>query len=73
MAFALNRAFLRHLSLTRSLNMKLPPATASLLIDCPKPQSFVPDEYDVTVADIMVDWRDPRQIQFDIFPHWLAL
>ncbi len=38
--------------------MKLPPATASLLIDCPKPQSFVPDKYDVTVADIMVDWRE---------------
>ena len=37
--------------------MKLPPATEALLIDCPRPQSFVPDEYDVAVADIMVDWR----------------
>jgi len=41
--------------------MKLSAATAALLIDCPRPRSFVPDEYDVTIADIMVDWREAER------------
>ncbi len=38
--------------------MNLPKDVEALLLDSPKPGSWVPDEYDVSLADIMVDWRE---------------
>jgi formimidoylglutamase len=46
--------------------MELSSRNTSLLIDCPKPRSFVPDQYDVTVADIMVDWRQTASIDIGL-------
>ncbi len=37
--------------------MKLPAHIERLLIDVPAPSNWVPDEYDVGLRDIMVDWR----------------
>jgi formimidoylglutamase len=37
--------------------MKLSPAAEALLIDVPRPANWVPDQYDVGLAEIMVDWR----------------
>ncbi len=37
--------------------MKLPKDVEALLLDSPRPGTWVPDEYDVSLADIMVDWR----------------
>jgi formimidoylglutamase len=38
--------------------MNLPKKVEQLLIDVPKPSNWVPDEYDVGLRDIMVDWRE---------------
>lgn len=38
--------------------MKLPEEINKLLIEVPKPFSWVPDEYDVGLRDIMVDWKE---------------
>ena len=38
--------------------MKLPKEVEQLLIDVPKPSNWVPDEYDVGLRDIMVEWRE---------------
>ena len=38
--------------------MKLSEHAQKLLIDVPKPSNWVPDEYDVGLRDIMVDWRE---------------
>ncbi len=37
--------------------MKLGKEVESWLLNAPAPGSFVPDEFDVSLADIMVDWR----------------
>ena len=37
--------------------MKLSKEVEQLLIDVPQPSNWVPDEYDVGLRDIMVDWR----------------
>ena len=37
--------------------MMLPENLKKLLIDVPKPSNWVPDEYDVGLRDIMVDWQ----------------
>ena len=37
--------------------MKLTAESEKLLIDVSKPHNWVPDEYDVGMSDIMVDWR----------------
>jgi len=37
--------------------MHLSPPAAALLIDVARPSNWVPDEYDVGLADVMVDWR----------------
>jgi len=38
--------------------MNLPEEVEQLLIDVPKPVNWVPDEYDVGLRDIIVDWRE---------------
>ena len=38
--------------------MYLPKEVEQLLIPVPKPSNWVPDEYDVGLKDIMVDWQD---------------
>jgi len=38
--------------------MMLSKEIEALLIDVPKPSKWVPDQYDVSLADIMVDWRN---------------
>lgn len=38
--------------------MKLPKEIEKLLLPVPKPSNWVPDEYDVGVRDIMVDWQE---------------
>ncbi len=38
--------------------MKLSKAASDLLIPVPRPANWVPDEYDVGLRDIMVDWPD---------------
>jgi formimidoylglutamase len=38
--------------------VKLPRKVEELLIDVPQPSNWVPDEYDVGLRDIMVDWRE---------------
>ena len=38
--------------------MDLPKEVEQLLMDVPKPSNWVPDEYDVGLSDIMVDWRE---------------
>ena len=38
--------------------MKLSEVVEKLLIEVPKPSNWVPDEYDVGLRDIMVDWRE---------------
>lgn len=38
--------------------MKLPEEINKLLIEVPKPFTWVPDEYDVGLRDIMVDWKE---------------
>jgi len=44
------------------LNEKILP----LLLEAPRPGSFVPDEYDVGLADIMVDWRSADTVDVGI-------
>ena len=46
--------------------MKLSKDVESLLLDASKPGSFVPDEYDVGLADIMVDWRFAKSADIGI-------
>ncbi|NBF40654.1 MAG: agmatinase [Spirochaetes bacterium] len=46
--------------------MKLSKDVESLLLDASKPGSFVPDEYDVGLADIMVDWRTAESADIGI-------
>lgn len=38
--------------------MKLSEAAQKLLIDVPKPSNWIPDQYDVGLRDIMVDWTE---------------
>ena len=37
--------------------MKFPQEIEKLLLDVPTPTNWVPDEYDVGLRDIMVDWK----------------
>jgi arginase family enzyme len=38
--------------------MKFTQEIEKLLLDVPTPANWVPDEYDVGLSDIMVDWRE---------------
>lgn len=40
--------------------MNLSPAAEKLLIEVPRPSNWVPDEYDVGLRDVMVDWREAQ-------------
>jgi len=40
--------------------VNLPKEVEQLLMDVPKPSNWVPDEYDVGLSDIMVDWREAK-------------
>ncbi len=46
--------------------MKLSESAENLLLDVPKPSNWVPDEYDVGLRDIMVDWREADQVDVGI-------
>jgi hypothetical protein len=49
-----------------SITMKLSESAENLLLDVPKPSNWVPDEYDVGLRDIMVDWREADQVDVGI-------
>ncbi|HCX87511.1 MAG TPA: agmatinase [Gammaproteobacteria bacterium] len=46
--------------------MDLPADVAKLLIDIPRPANWVPDEYDVGLRDIMVDWPTADSVDVGI-------
>jgi len=46
--------------------MKLPKEVENLLLPVPKPSNWVPDEYDVGVRDIMVDWQAAESVDAGI-------
>ena len=41
--------------------MKLSPEVEKLLLDVPRTANWVPDQYDVGMGDIMVDWREAKK------------
>ncbi|GAF97375.1 unnamed protein product, partial [marine sediment metagenome] len=46
--------------------MKFSKETEKLLIEVPRPANWVPDEYDVGMRDIMVDWNEAENIDVGI-------
>lgn len=46
--------------------MKITGTAEKLLIDVSKPSNWVPDEYDVGLSDIMVDWREAESVDIGI-------
>ena len=46
--------------------MKLSKEIEQFLMDVPKPQNWVPDEYDVGLKDIMVNWREAESADVGI-------
>jgi agmatinase len=46
--------------------MKFSAEVEKLLLDVPKPSNWVPDEYDVGMRDIMVDWKEAKQVDAGI-------
>jgi formimidoylglutamase len=46
--------------------MKFSKEVEKLLLDVPKPGNWVPDDYDVGMRDIMVDWREAKQVDAGI-------
>jgi len=46
--------------------MKLSKEAEKLLLDVPKPHNWVPDQYDVGLKDIMVDWREADKAEVGI-------
>lgn len=46
--------------------MQIPKEAERLLIEAPRPSNWVPDEYDVGLSDIMVDWREAEHADVGI-------
>ena len=46
--------------------MKLSAEVENLLLGVPKPANWVPDEYDVGLRDIMVDWQEVKSVDAGI-------